>query len=517
MITWGWTGLSHDASLAVFVEDRLEFAAHAERYSKRKNDRFIHAGLMHDAFGYGPPDEIFFYETPWLKKTRQLYAGQYNLLKKPAPDFFIDQVYQIMVKSGIAYDINKVFNPAMSMPSEKLPISTPTRHHHAHAAGGYYTSTYDHATIVVLDSIGEWETFTIWEGIDDQLHKRFSQRYPHSVGIWYSAMTQRIGLKPQEHEYILMGMAAIGDPKKYYAEIKKDFIARMPDANNPRVKFKRNCHRGCLDWRPDLNTPQDYADIAAATQRIYEEIFTGILEYTRTHYPSRNLVLMGGCVLNCVANSLASNYYDNIWIMPNPGDAGSAIGCVLAHKKKRLEFTHAFLGHDIPGEYPIEEILEDLHEHKITAVASGRAEFGPRALGHRSILADPRGSDVKDRVNQLKQREAFRPFAPMILEEYADQYFEMPMPTSPYMQYVAKCKKPNEFPAIVHYDNTSRVQTVGKEMGPVRKLLERWYSETGCPMLLNTSLNIKGEPLVNCNHDANRWTIKNGVDICLPV
>jgi len=503
MITWGWTGLSHDASLAVFHKDNLVFAAHSERYSKRKNDKIIHPGLMQDAFAYGPPDEIFFYETPWLKKTRQLYAGQYGLLKKESPDYFLKMVNDTLRKSSIS--------------NGDLPPSQYTRHHHSHAAGGYYTSTYDHATIVVLDSIGEWETFTIWEGIDNQLHKRFSQRYPHSVGIWYSAMTQRIGLKPQEHEYILMGMAAIGDPNKYYNDIKNDFIARMPDRSNPRVKFRRNCHRGCLDWRPDLRTPQDYADIASATQRIYEEIFTGILEYTRIHYPSRNLVLMGGCVLNCVANSLAADYYDDIWIMPNPGDAGSAIGCVLAHKKKRINFDHAYLGTDIPGPYPIEEVLEDLHEHKITAVASGRAEFGPRALGHRSILADPRGSDVKDRVNQLKQREAFRPFAPMILEEYADQYFEMPVPTSPYMQYVAKCKHPDKFPAIVHYDNTSRVQTVGKEMGPVRKLLERWHSETGCPMLLNTSLNIKGQPLVNCNHDANRWIIKNGVDICLPV
>ncbi len=505
-VTWGWTGLSHDASLAVFVNDRLEFASHSERFSQVKNERFVHAGLMHEALQYGVPEEIFFYETPWLKKTRQAYAGQYELIKKPSPDHFLNMVYNVMLKAGISKN---------GFP-EQLPRSQPTRHHLAHAAGGYYTSTYDHATIVVLDSIGEWETFTIWEGIDNQLHKRFSQRYPHSVGIWYSAMTQRIGLKPQEHEYILMGMAAIGDPKKYYSEIKKDFIARMPDRSNPRVKFRRNCHRGCRDWRPDLNTPQDYADIAAATQRIYEEIFTGILEYTRTHYPSRNLVLMGGCVLNCVANSLAANYYDDIWIMPNPGDAGSAIGCVLAHKKQRLEFTHAFLGADIPGEYPIEEILEDLHEHKITAVASGRAEFGPRALGNRSILADPRGADVKDRVNRIKQRESFRPFAPMILEEHAYRYFDMPVKTSPYMQFVAKCKRPKEFPAIIHYDNTSRVQTVGKEMGPVRTLLERWYAETGCPMLLNTSLNIKGKPLVNIHHDAVRWSAEYGVDICLP-
>ena len=235
-VTWGWTGLSHDASLAVFVNDALVFASHAERFSQVKNDRFIHAGLMQEALQYGIPGEIFFYETPWLKKTRQLYSGQYELVKKPSPDHFLTMVYDVMLKAGIG--------------KGELPRSVPTRHHLAHAAGGYYTSTYDHATIVVLDSIGEWETFTIWEGIDNQLHKRFSQRYPHSVGIWYSAMTQRIGLKPQEHEYILMGMAAIGNPDRFYNKIKKDFIAQMPTATDPRVRFRRNCHRGCRDWAP---------------------------------------------------------------------------------------------------------------------------------------------------------------------------------------------------------------------------------------------------------------------------
>jgi carbamoyltransferase len=204
--------------------------------------------------------------------------------------------------------------------------------------------------------------------------------------------------------------------------------------------------------------------------------------------------------------------------MPNPGDAGSAIGCVLAHKKEFMEFGHAFTGHNIEGEYPIQKVIAQLKAKKITAVAAGRAEFGPRALGNRSILADPRGRHVKDRVNKIKQREAFRPFAPMILEEHAHDYFEMPaqLTSTPFMQFVVKCKYPDKYPAIVHYDNTSRVQTVGKYAGPVRELLEAWYAETGCPMLLNTSLNIKGEPLVNTREDAKRWTEQYGVEVCLP-
>ena len=497
MITWGWTGMSHDASLAVFNDSGLEWAAHSERYSRIKNDRDLHYELIHEALRYGHPDRIYYYEQPWLKKTRQLRAGQYSLLKKQSPT---------------AYMRKYVPN---------APRSRGVSHHLSHAAAGYYTHPFKtaDAAVLVLDSIGEWNTASIWEGNKKgRLKKRWSQNYPHSVGIWYSAMTQRIGLKPQEHEYILMGMAAIGDPERYYELVKQDFIAKMPSLQDPRTLFKRNCHRGCLDWRPELNSVQDYADIAAATQRVYEEIFDTLLQVTADRSSSRNLVLMGGCTLNCVANPLAYKYFDDVWLMPNPGDAGSAIGCVLAKRKEFMEFPHAFTGTDIPGEYPIKDIIQALQREKITAVAAGRAEFGPRALGHRSILADPRGLDVKDRVNTIKHREAFRPFAPMILEEHAHEYFDMPknLKSSPFMQFVVKCKRPDEFPAIIHYDGSSRVQTVGTENGNVRQLLERWYKLTGCPMLLNTSLNIKGEPLVNTRADAERWSQHYGVQICLP-
>jgi carbamoyltransferase len=329
-------------------------------------------------------------------------------------------------------------------------------------------------------------------------------------------MTQRLGLKPQEHEYILMGMAAIGKSKNVYHRMRKDFILKMPTVDDPRVIFKDNYHRGCMGWAPELTSVQDYADIAAATQRLYEEIFDGLVQYTKKHVGTDNLVLMGGCILNCVANNIATKYYKNVWIMPNPGDAGSAIGAVLSNKKEFIDYD-VYSGTDIPVEYPVDEIIDELIEKKITAVASGRAEFGPRALGHRSILADPRGPDVKDRVNSIKHREAFRPFAPMILEEDVSDYFEMPVDSSPYMQYIARCKYPELFPAIIHYDGTSRVQTVGLTDCPdVRSLLLEWKARTGCPMLLNTSLNIKGEPLVNSSADAERWTEKYGVKVCLP-
>jgi len=492
MITWGWTGMAHDASLAVFNDNGLEFAAHSERYSRIKNDRNLHPDLITEALEYGKPDRIYFYEKPWLKKTRQLYAGQYTLLGKESPTTYMRKYLK------------------------DAPRCTTTSHHLSHAAAGYYTNPFDraHAAVLVLDSIGEWDTVSIWEGKGTKLRKRWSQRYPHSVGIWYSAMTQRIGLKPQEHEYILMGMAAIGDADKYYDLVKQDFIEKMPSAKDPRVLFKRNCHRGCTDWRTDLNTIQDYADIAAATQRIYEEIFEQFVKATAELVDSKNLVLMGGCALNCVANSIAYKYFKEVWIMPNPGDAGSAIGCVLAHKREFMEFPNAYTGHNIEGDYPVEQLLQELLTTGIVGVAAGRAEFGPRALGNRSLLADPRRPEIKDRVNDIKHRELFRPFAPAILAEYAKDYFKGR--TGPFMQYTSTCTN-SGLPAIVHRDGSSRVQTVpiDQSMG-FRKLLERWYEETGCPVLLNTSLNIKGEPLVNTREDATRWKEKYGVKICLP-
>jgi carbamoyltransferase len=222
---------------------------------------------------------------------------------------------------------------------------------------------------------------------------------------------------------------------------------------------------------------------------------------------SKNLVYGGGVALNCLANRELGNFFENIWIMPNPGDAGSSLGAAALGYGKKLNWKNAFLGYDIQGGYPTNLILDELVKNKIVGVANGRAEFGPRALGNRSLLADPRGNEIKDKVNEIKRRQKFRPFAPVILEEFVDQYFQMPKnwKDSRYMQVVASCKHPELYPAIVHHDLTSRVQTVPKDGSGIRDLLEKWYVLTECPMLLNTSLNIRGEPMVNDRTDADRF------------
>jgi carbamoyltransferase len=200
--------------------------------------------------------------------------------------------------------------------------------------------------------------------------------------------------------------------------------------------------------------------------------------------------------------------------MPNPGDAGSSLGAAAALYGKHLEWKDPYLGHDLGGEYPVKEILTGLIRDKVVAVASGRAEYGPRALGNRSILADPRDPSIKDKVNLIKQRELFRPFAPVIMAEHASKWFDMDF-ESPYMQYTVKCLQPDKIPSVVHEDGTSRVQTVNKQEHPgLYEVLSNWYTITGVPILLNTSLNIKGQPLINDEHDVLSWEKEYNFTIC---
>jgi len=307
-------------------------------------------------------------------------------------------------------------------------------------------------------------------------------------------------------------MAALGDPRRLSKDIRKDFITHKW----PRlISFKQNLHRGCKDWRPELTTQQDIYDIAAGTQTVYEEIFQSVLTYAKHITGSKNLVLMGGCALNCSANPLAYKFFDNVWIMPNPGDAGSAIGCVLAaHPDWRIEKFNPFLGYDLGYHDSNEKIVDYLEKNQICGLARGPAEFGPRALGNRSLIADPRGKDIKDRVNDIKHREQFRPFAPAILAELASNYFDIPdNRNSDYMQMVYRCRHPDLFPAVIHVDGTSRIQTVQKDGSEFRRLLELWYDRTGCPMLLNTSLNIKGQPMINDHADIKNWEQSYGLPV----
>jgi len=434
----------HDAGLCLLQNDKIITATHAERHSGIKNDKWLHHSQFPVSKKY-EPSVIAFYEKPFRKNLRRLYAGQ-----------------------------------SWQKPSRKCDYYF--SHHESHAAAGYYTSPFDECNILVIDAIGEWDTISIWNAKNNKMKKIRSWKYPYSLGLLYSAITQRIGLKPNEDEYITMGMAAFGEP-----------------IYNLEGQLWKNTHKGVGDLLPN-SRPED---LAASVQDLYERELFKLVKMC----PHENLVIMGGCALNCVANSKIKG--KNIWIMPASGDAGSALGAAALVRKQKLEWKSPYLGTPILGGVEVKKVVAELQTKKIVGVANGRAEFGPRALGNRSLLGDPR-HDIKDTVNDIKQRQKFRPFAPAILEEYADEYFDGPM--NEYMQFVAKAK--HDYSSVTHVDGTARVQVVKKDCSSIiRQILEEWYDSTGCPMLLNTSLNIKGRPMVNTLDDAKDFEEKYRVQV----
>lgn len=466
MIILGINETSHDASVSLIRDGDILFAAHAERYSKNKNDWYNNSEIILDALNYGIPDAIAYYEKPLLKRSRMIIHGG-------ASDW-----------------------------KPKFPIDVPVhyfKHHYSHASAGYYTSPFRDAAIVVLDAIGEYNTSTIWVGEGEKIRLKYKQNYPVSFGLFYSAFTKLIGLIPNQEEYIMMGMAAYGNPERYSPKVSNYFLRHDMQ--------KYNFHKGITDWNEPI-LEQDRFDIAAAVQYVYQIRLLEFMKMAKDLTGKSNLVFMGGCALNSSANTLLWSIFKDIWIMPNPGDAGSSLGAAAALHGKHLNWSGPYLGHDLGGEYPVDKILSNLVSNKVAAVATGRAEYGPRALGNRSILADPRDPNIKDVVNSIKQREKFRPFAPVVLEEHASQWFDMSY-SSPYMQFTPRCLRPESIPSVVHVDGTSRVQTVNRLQNEgLYLLLLKWYDITGVPVLLNTSLNIKGQPLLNDLQDVKKWEEK---------
>lgn len=425
----------HDAGATLVQDGNILSATHAERISRVKNDRWLHYTQIEYA------DTIAFYEKDWLKRTRQVIARQ------------------PWAKPRINHDVSFY-------------------HHQSHAAAGFYTSKFEECNILVVDAIGEWDTVSIWKASmkdgKPKMKKTKSLKYPYSIGLFYSAITKYIGLKPSEDEYITMGMAAYGEP------------IHTKDLNN-YLKYY-NCHMGL----PQLPTYWRKEDIAASAQKLVEDT---ILKLVTRYCPSDNLIMMGGVALNCVANTKVANLGNpkNIWIMPNPGDCGSSLGAAALAYGNKLNWVDPYLGTEIKRDVKVKAVVNHLIDHSYCGIANGRAEFGPRALGNRSLIADPR-RDLKDTINQIKRRQKFRPFAPAILEEFADEYFEGPM--NEYMQFVSTAK--HDYKSVTHVDGTARVQVVKPNCKSIiRPILEEWYEKTGCPILLNTSLNIKGQPMVN--------------------
>jgi carbamoyltransferase len=313
MITWGAVGNSHDASLAVFNDKELLWAGLAKDFSDIPNDPHLNPAIISHARQHGEPDKIVWYERPLLKTLRQWRAGQGWLLKEN--------------------DIKDYF---WSRGIQHTPIKY-TQHHHSHAAYAYYTQPHDNCAVICLDSIGEFESLTIWHGKNNQIEQIHSQSYPHSLGLFYSAMTQRLGLVPQRDEYLVSEWAKNGNPGRLSHIIRKEIINFNPESRNPqKIKMRENLHRGCLWWRPELSSQQDMYDIAAATQSIFEDCVQLLSSWSKVVTGADYVAFAGGGALNRNAINKIRPMWKEVWVPPNPGDPGSCIGAVLAKTKTKI-------------------------------------------------------------------------------------------------------------------------------------------------------------------------------------
>ena len=491
----GISGMFHDASATMIEDGKILFAGHAERYSREKNDPYINKQLMKEACQYGLPDVIVLHESSRLKNIRRFKQFTWSSIKAA----FTEPTMEDWIKK---------FYPQF----KGIPI-TNCLHHQSHAAAGMLTVPHDwrDAVIVTIDAIGEKQTATIssWEK-NQRIMLRHEVNFPNSLGLFYSAVTKAVGLKPMEDEYILMGMAAYGKPV-YKTKIETHlFDAPADDLYNclKTINMSKGLPKSFMSQEA-LQDEQVQFDLAASAQAVVEERIFNYCKLAFKYTSSTNLVYQGGVALNCVANSMLYDIFKNIWVMPNPGDAGSSLGAAALYyfeqTGKFVDWEGPYLGTNIEGKWPKEKFLESLGKGDIFGIANGKAEFGPRALGNRSLFADARGTEIKDKVNAIKRRQEFRPFAPIVLEEHARDWFDMPggIINSPYMSFVCKCLKPDVIPAVVHADGTSRVQTVNQYQHPdLYHAMRQWHAKTGCPVVLNTSLNIKGQPIVNTEQEA---------------
>ncbi len=467
----GISALYHDASICLLNSDTgIIFASQAERYSRIKNDKFLNKDMFGELLKYDAPKKVIWYERPYLRTVRKL---------------FFDKSFKNLPPSITKYIYEFIEGDIVTVP-----------HHDSHAAACLYTSPYnaEKALIFSIDAVGEVYSLVVYQVINNKLKRVEEIYYPNSLGLFYSAFTDMVGLKSNEDEYILMGMSSYGDSSRFYEHLKHNcFVSGVRTTYN----FNKGC-RGIIE----IQNERDKFDIAATVQRLYEEKLIAFVKTMMSKYKSTNIMLCGGCALNCSANTKLLDIVDNIHIFPHPGDGGSSVGACLAHTKQNIEMKHNFWGHDSGSTLSPESVVREILSKGYSFVVNERAEFGPRALGNRSILADPRNKAMQDQINNIKGRELFRPFAPCILKDSFSDYFDTRgLLESPYMQYTLRCKKPEAIPAVVHVDGTSRVQTVDKNNKFLYKVLKIWQKKTGIPVLLNTSLNKKGKPLINTHNN----------------
>lgn len=472
----GYSEFFHDAGIAFVMENGdIDFAAHSERYSRMKNDPRMHPKLyeMMDT-----ADHVTYYEDYYIRNSTEWHkeykGGLYNYMS---------------MKNQQHYDA--------------LVHDTYIPHHVSHAANGFYTrpwDDYEDTLILSVDGAGEVQSMVIFNHKFEILDE---WEIPRSLGYMYSTATRQLGFKHMEDEYVVMGLSAYGEPcmaKELY-----DWFYSV-ETNTIRA-WEDGTYTKYADVLRYIEEKSNRGDFAASVQWVTEQVFLDLAIKCK-NLGAKKLIVTGGCAQNIVAMSKIRPMFEDMHIPVAPTDAGSALGAAAhswaretGNETGRLNWKSPYLGHDLSVDLNPKQIAKYLNRNKICGVANGRAEFGPRALGNRSLLADVR-TDLKTTVNQIKRRQEFRPFAPAILSEYADQYFEGYM--GEYMQYT--CKAKHDYKSVIHVDGTSRVQVVKPDCESIlRKILEEYFTLTGVPMLLNTSLNVRGKPMVNTHTHARAF------------
>lgn len=565
MIVLGISGLYHDSAAAVIRDGEIIAAAQEERFSRKKAD----ASLPVNAINYclkevgGIVDQVVYYDNPFLTLDRWLSNA---VEVSPYNEEIINKSYkQMMQRLWVQEHLKQIMG-------EKWPKGKQLyvcEHHISHAASAFYPSPFKEAAVLTMDGVGEWATTTIGRGNGKHLEILEQIDYPNSIGLLYSAFTYFCGFKVNSGEYKLMGLAPYGEPK-YTELIKEKLVDIHVDGSyqlnqdyftymksDKIIDYKFSELFGIERREPEAPITKVYMDIAASIQKIIEEMVVNLAKRAKAITGCNYLTMAGGIALNCVANGkiLASGLFDDIWVQPAAGDAGGALGCAMyasynmfgcdriiepkdSQKGTYLgpRFSNAEIKTFLDGKgaiyhyYPKDSIYEViakyLAEDLVVGIHQGAMEYGPRALGNRSILANPMSGDMQSRLNlKIKNRESFRPFAPAVLEEDCDKYFKLDGRRSPYMLvtapvkeeirlplgdkkegediYITVNRKRSKIPAVTHVDYSARIQTVSKEDNPYfYGVINAFKKRTGCGVVVNTSFNVRGEPIVCTPEDA---------------
>lgn len=540
MIQLGISAFYHDSSACIVSDGKVLAAVEEERFTGIKHDSSFPINSIDWLFSYlqispSEIDQVCWYEKPSLKEKRVLSSFNKNLLKtfflrrKFLKEHFSEKKIAKLLKEVIGYRGEIVF----------------VNHHKSHSSFSYFTSPFSKATVVSIDGVGESESVSIYQGVGDNLKEIQKIDYPNSPGMLYSTLTAYLGFKPNEGEYKVMGLSAYGNYKTFYSKLS-DLVELENDGKikidtrhfswetSDEIMFKPSLcdYLGIPPRMPHDPIGPDHKDLAAATQRIYEIIFLHILSYAKNVTGDFNLCLGGGCAYNGLANSLAYQIFDRVWVPFSPSDSGSSIGaCLSEQKENRKDNTDPFLGpefYDDEIELSLEglsyqkmeehtlidRVAQDINSGKIVASFRGRMEFGARALGNRSILASPLIEKMKDRLNAaVKKRESFRPFAPSCTEDSYKEYFSS-RESVPYMNQIVQVKSQHFLPSITHVDGTSRLHTVNENQNRYYyKLLIQLEKISGYPICLNTSFNFKDQTITMTPSQAVERFLDSDIDV----